>query len=98
MDLLAGHDTLEFLRAAGTGGDRLGLHLLQHEIDRLHRARGLLGKDGAEVDDLALIAGDRLLAAVPDRHPGGNQRDADEDDPDEAEAMARSRPAPRRGR
>ena len=66
---------------------------MQHQIDRLHRAGGLLGQHGAEVGDLAPVAGDRLFAAVPNGQPGGDHDNADQDDPDEGEAVARSGPA-----
>src|SRR5712691_8301375 len=93
VDIFGPHDAPQLFRVVGIPGHDLGLDLLQNKIDRLHRARGLLGQGGTEVGDLAPIACDRLFAAIPNREPGSNYRNADQDNPGKGKAAAWSGPA-----
>src|ERR1700722_8688525 len=72
----------------GSRDEDLVARLLQHEVDRLHVARGLLAEHEAEAGDVLLICRDGIAPQLPDRQRGGGEGRKDEQDADGRQPVA----------
>ena len=93
MGFLAAQPAIERLGAGGTARRRARLQLRQREVDRLDRARGLLGQDGGDVAGVVRRLVDGIGSEAQDgqadrRHRHGNEAGRDPDQAVDGPSMA----------